>query len=157
MLEEFLLNERVTWSFNLTFNCIYCFISLNNWWFRGFFNLISLNLSLGIPTIQLALRHDIYLLELKPKHTNNTASPASCPKLHTEKLTVRVVWEQTFIIKKNIKISILWIFHVFQLHLHIDSQMKGCSSISVACGRFSGLISKLTGGYWTKGFLFCKV
>jgi hypothetical protein len=31
-----------------------------------------------------------------------------------------------------IYISILWIFHVFQLHLHIDSQLKGCSSISVS-------------------------
>ena len=138
MLEEFLWNERVTWSLNLTFNCLYCFISLNNSWFGGFFNPISLKLNLGIPTIQLALRHDIYLLEIKPKHANNTSSPASCPKLHTEKLTVRVLWEQTFIIKKNIKISILWIFQVFQLHLHIDSQLKRCSSISVVCRGCSG-------------------
>jgi hypothetical protein len=42
----------------------------------------------------------VYLLELKPKYTNNTASSASCPELHTEKLTVRVVWEQTFLIEK---------------------------------------------------------
>ena len=52
---------------------------------------ISMNLNRNISTIQLALRHDIYLIELKPKHTNNTASFASCPELHTEKLTVRVV------------------------------------------------------------------
>jgi hypothetical protein len=63
--------------------------------------------------------------------STNTASSASCPELHTDKLTVRVVWEQTFLIKKMIYISILWIFHVFQLHLHIDSQLKGYSSISV--------------------------
>jgi hypothetical protein len=99
---------------------------------------ISLNLNRNISIIPLALRHNIYLLELKPKHTNNTASFASCPELHTEILTVRVVWEQTFLIKKMIYISILWIFHVFQLHLHIDSQLKGCSSISVACRWFSG-------------------
>jgi hypothetical protein len=110
---------QLTWSFNLVFNCLYCFISLNNSWFRGFFN-------------------PIYLLELKPKYTNNTASSASCPELHTEKVTVRVIWEQTFLIKKMIYISILWIFHVFQLHLHIDYQLKGCSSISVACRGFSG-------------------
>jgi hypothetical protein len=55
-----------------------------------------LSLIRNISIIQLALRLDIYLLELKPKHTNNTASSDSCPKLHTEKLTVRVVWEQTF-------------------------------------------------------------
>ena len=115
---------------------------------------ISLNLNRNIHTIQLALRYDICLLELKPKHSNNTASCASCPEQHTGKLTVRVVWEQTFVIKKMIYISILWIFHVFQLYLHIDSQMKGCSSISVACRWFSGYISKLTGRYWTKGFFF---
>jgi hypothetical protein len=50
-----------------------------------------LNLNRNIPTIQLALRHDIYLLELKPKHTNNTASSDTCPALHTEKLTVMLV------------------------------------------------------------------
>jgi hypothetical protein len=45
----------------------------------------------------IALRHDIYLLELKPKHTNNTASSDTCPALHTEKLTVMLVWEQTYL------------------------------------------------------------
>ena len=94
---------------------------------------ISLNLNRNIPTTQLVC--------VMPWNTYR-------------EITVRVVWEQTFLIKKMIYISILWIFHVFQLHLHIDSQMKGCSSISVASGWFSGLISKLTGGYWTKGFLF---
>ena len=44
---------------------------------------ISLNLNRNIPTIQLVLRHEIYLFELKPKHTNNTGSYASSPELHT--------------------------------------------------------------------------
>ena len=52
---------------------------------------ISLNLNRNISTIQLALRHDIYLIELKPKYTNNTTSSASCPELHIEKITMRVV------------------------------------------------------------------
>ena len=52
---------------------------------------ISLNLNRNIPTIQLALHHDIYLIELKPKYTNNITSSASCPELHIEKITVRVV------------------------------------------------------------------
>ena len=38
---------------------------------------ISLSLNRNIATIQLALRHDNYLIEYNPKHTNNTASSAS--------------------------------------------------------------------------------
>ena len=118
---------------------------------------ISLNLNRNIPTTQLALRHNIYLLELKPKHTNNTASSASCHELHTEKLTVRSSENKHFYLKRWFKFQYSRYSMYSNCICILTLSWKYVPVIVLPVGDLLIRYRNWQGDTWTKGFLFCKV